>query len=251
MEFQEVHYDELKKKKILAIMVMLVIMILTLLLLVTTFTWQIWGSHINGFNSQLNIDTDGDGICDLNCDTDNDGKCDKHCTDVDAFVTIVNDNNLNLEVTARDMMYASFGNEDSIEIRSETINPKFMLKSNLGITRCTYNIKYKTITNTFENRYVNGALDRQLLLEIKSYNIPNAKYFYNIDLVNIKNQSEYLVGTATIENDEKLISTTVQEWEVTLKFLNYKNYNQNNNAGKKAVGTLIFELDGCSRVDKD
>ena len=69
--------NEVKKKRLLAVVIMLIIMLLCLILIITTFTVEFFGSgNLGSVGSQLNYDTDHDGIPDINIDIDGDGKPD-------------------------------------------------------------------------------------------------------------------------------------------------------------------------------
>ena len=60
--------DELKEKKLMALVIMMIIMILCLILIITTFTLEFFGNgNLGGSgNILLNVDTNDDGLPDIN-----------------------------------------------------------------------------------------------------------------------------------------------------------------------------------------
>ena len=69
---------------------------------------------------------------------------------------------------------------------------------------------------------------------------------YTFDLIDIKNEDKILIENVYIIDEEDSF-TTSQEWEISVSFNNYKNYNQANNAGKEAKGNLKFQIVECER----
>ena len=77
--------------------------------------------------------------------------------------------------------------------------------------------------------------------------VSTEQHRYNIDLGDLK-KGEHKIGEVTIINDVKQNSPTTHNWNITLLFRNYRDYNQTINADKKIVGELSFVPNGCVRT---
>ena len=128
------------------------------------------------------------------------------------------------------------------------------LKSRADITSCTYKVTFKLNENNFVNKYYMnnggvGVLKNQLVLRLNGYKnsangaVPN---IYDIDVLELTNDT-YVIDDIVLASNAKDNTTTTHNWGISISFRNYRDYNQNINANKKAVGTITFELKTCER----
>lgn len=221
-------------------------------------------SNGNG-KADINVDTDSDGYPDVNIDIDGDGipdvnidsNIDKYDEQpqVDALATMMMSKSVNLYVSNADLSKSNVGNQNYISIDSEEETATISLKSNADTTNCNYSIIYNNEYNYFENKYTLsdgslGTLKNQLLLEINGYNMVGNK-LENIsktfDLVELK-ESEIILFENMMISDKKDNKTTNLDWKIKLSFRNYRDFDQINNGGKKAKGTLVFRMEKCERT---
>ena len=80
---------------------------------------------------------------------------------------------INLHVKVSDMALDGIGNNDYKDITGEAKTSSIKLKSNADVTTCTYNVKFTTKENTFENKYNSGTLKNQLMLNLEGYETQN------------------------------------------------------------------------------
>lgn len=213
--------------------------------------------------ADLNIDMDGDGYPDVNIDIDGDDYPDINIdtdfwkTKVEALFTIITADNINLNVTAAELSKEAVGNNEYLEISSKTEKTRIALKSNGDTTTCKYTVSFVTNENTFENRYLTnsgalGTLKNQVMLRLKGFEMVDGVLTpktYDIDLNEYKN-SDYIIKDILITNKETDNDTTEHSWDINLIFRNYRDYNQTNNANKKVVGELNFNITECERIVK-
>lgn len=215
--------------------------------------------------ADLNVDTNGDGYPDINIDTNGDGKPDVNIdTDinlpdtnpqVDALVTMMLPESVDLYVKAEDLSKANVGNLNYVSINSEEEVAQISLKSNADTTNCKYNVIFNTEYNYFENKYkltngTLGTLNNQLILHLDGYDMNDQDkkaVSHTFDLIDIKNKDAILLENVVI-SDEFDNKTTNIEWKIRLSFRNYRDYDQVNNAGKSAKGNLIFKMIECERT---
>ena len=162
---------------------------------------------------------------------------------------------INLSVEASDLSKEKVGNNKYISIEGEQVSGIISLKSNADNTTCRYDIIYKSEYNDFENKYImnNGnfnTLKEQLLLSVDGtqMNGNNQSGLSKvIDIIELKNIETVVLKDIYITDYEDNYTTNI-EWKFKLKFNNYRDYNQTNNAGKKSTGKLIFNIKECERT---
>lgn len=187
-----------------------------------------------------------------------DNECNNNCDKeypVDALLTMITRDDVNLYVDKDDVTKESVGDNEYINITSNNGKAMIALKSNKDLTRCTYNVKYSSQENSFENKYImdnnqKGILKNQIILTLNGYKttqLSTYSHVYDIDLNEIDNNS-FEIKDIVIENDADNNSITEHNWNIILTFRNYRDYNQSNNAGKKIVGELKFEIGTCERI---
>ena len=223
-------------------------------------------SDTDGNNkADINIDLDDDGYPDINIDINGDGYPDVNIDSsihfagsdsvvVDALGTMMMPENISLEVSAEDLANSKIGNQEYNAINSEEKKATISLKSNADTTSCKYNIKYVPEYNYFENKYTAsngtlGTLKNQLVLNLDGYTYNNGiqeKKTSKYDLVEITSE-KVLLENMVITDIEDDVTTNI-EWKISISFNNYKNYNQNNNAGKKARGNISIQMLECERT---
>ena len=219
----------------------------------------------NNGRIDLNIDIDGDGYPDINIDIDGDGIPDLNIDaiipdveneeKVEALVTIVGANSINLTVSAKDLTKDSIGNKEYVDILSNIETTKVALKSNADKTTCKYKVEFITKENSFENKYImnngnTGVLNNQIILQLNGYKTEKgitSPITYYIDLNEYKDKN-FIIKDLIISNGQKENSTTTQKWDMNLIFRNYRDYNQDNSIGKKLVGEIKFEITECERT---
>ena len=202
----------------------------------------------------VNIDINGDGIPDINIDTDI-NKPDEDIQVVDALLTMKFPEVISLEVTNDDLTKEKVGNSKYISITSEQKSGTISLKSNADTTTCKYDVIYNTEYNYFENKYTMnngtlGTLKEQLLLSLDGTQMNGTNQTglaKEIDIIEIKNEETVILKDVLITDVADDYTTNV-EWKMILKFNNYRDYNQVNNAGKEAKGKLTFKVTECERT---
>lgn len=225
--------EDLKKRRLYAIVIMLIIMLLVLLLMITTISLEFthWSSDLG--DSHKHHDKD---------------------EKEDVLFTIVTSDNINLYVDAKDVTKDAVNEIEYLDIESNKVKAKIAVKSNKNAVECDYNVIFKIKENNFTNEYVNGnnlaELKEQLILKLEGYKANNAneQESYVIDLNELEN-NEYIIDNLKIKSNASQKYFMEHEWNVVLAFRNYRDYNQSNNAGKKITGELEFKVNKCEVIN--
>lgn len=221
--------QNLKKKRLYAIVIMIIIMLLVLLLMITTISLEFtqWSSSGGSHHHHHKPEDKPE----------------------DVLFTIVTSDDINLYVDAKDVTKESLGELEYKDINSDDVKAKIALRSKNNSVECKYDVIFKIKENEFTNQLGTGNLENQLILKLDGYksNTTNETEVYSIDLNKLDN-NEYSIKDIIIKNNANQQYFIEHNWNAILAFRNYRDYNQNENAGKKITGELEFKVTGCELI---